>query len=148
MSNWRGTPFGIFFSTVSTLTGAEVTAGGWRVQAEGGLRRGNTASQWLRCGYHHVYFQILFCLSRWYPKSKVQCVKNVCGVCNIYSGWVSAVGLSIETVKIPLLVVDVRHLVDKQKSCTSSHVHQTLALKMTNNCLLPNPQCDTCTYSL
>ena len=29
------------------------------------------------------------------------------------SGCVLAVGLSIETVKIPLLAVDVRHLVDK-----------------------------------
>lgn len=32
-------------------------------------------------------------------------------VCGTYSGWVLAVGLSIETVRIPLLVVDVRHLV-------------------------------------
>lgn len=37
MSNCRGTPFGTFFSTVSTTAGTEVAAGGCRVQAEGGL---------------------------------------------------------------------------------------------------------------
>lgn len=41
MSNCRGTPLGTFFSTVSTTVGAEVVAGGCRVQAEGGLRRQN-----------------------------------------------------------------------------------------------------------
>lgn len=38
ISNCRGTPFGIFFSTVSTTAGAEAAAGGCRVQAVGGLK--------------------------------------------------------------------------------------------------------------
>lgn len=37
MSNCRGTPFGIFFSTFSTTTEAEGAAGGCSVQAVGGL---------------------------------------------------------------------------------------------------------------
>ena len=52
-----------------------------------------------------------------------------------YSGWVLAVGLSIETVKIPLLVVDVRHLVDKQKRFKIAHKRNRYP-KMENNSLL------------
>lgn len=42
MSNCSGTPLGIFFSAGSAAAGAEVGAGGWRVQAEGGLRHQDT----------------------------------------------------------------------------------------------------------
>lgn len=43
MSNWRATPLGIFFSAVSTLTGADLTAGGCSLYAVGGLPKGQTS---------------------------------------------------------------------------------------------------------
>lgn len=53
------------------------------------------------------------------------CSKGFCRfmLSDTYSGWVLAVGLSIETVKIPLSVDDLRHLVDKQRRCIISQEH-------------------------
>lgn len=50
----------------------------------------------------------------------IETTDGFCSVDDTYSGCVLAVGLSIETVKIPLLVVDVRHLVDKGKRCITT----------------------------
>lgn len=63
-----------------------------------------------------------------------------------HSGCVLAVGLSIETVRIPLLAVDVRHLLDKWKRCLVLH-KQTQTPKTDNNGALSllndsHPQCE------
>lgn len=60
MSNCRGTPLGIFFSTGSNWTGAEVAAGGCRVQAVGGLWEAiQSIKDWGQD--KQKYFPILYC---------------------------------------------------------------------------------------
>lgn len=71
ISNCRGTPFGIFFSAASTTTGAEVAAGGCRVQAVGGLQHSHTVISHMYIfkyvrnvsSYQWAHFYTTVCLS-------------------------------------------------------------------------------------
>ena len=104
MSNCRGTPLGGFFSsTTSILGGGILGAGGCRDQALGGL--GKT---------RHETEHILRSHETW----AVACDTGH-AVNSTHSGCVLAVGLSMDTVRIPLLFVDVRHLGEQLGRCTA-----------------------------
>lgn len=91
---------GTFFSAVSTTAGAGVVVGGWRVQAEGGLRRHRDKAGILDQDAMTVGTNAATApLKRGFAPGS-----------GTHSGCVLAVGLSMETVRILLLLGDGRHL--------------------------------------